>query len=323
VRSPRWVYRQYDHQLFLNTVAGPGADAAVLRLKGTDRALALTTDGKGRFCRLDPRTGGRLAVLEAARNISCVGARPVALVNCLNFGNPEHPEVMWQFTEVVEGMSEACTALAIPVVGGNVSFYNESLGHDIDPTPVVGLLGVVDDLDDRPPPAALAGRGTRIVVLGETANEVGGSEWAAVVHGLDGGMPPRADAAGAHAVHELVRALVAAGLVDGVHDCSDGGLAVTLAEMAIAAECGFDVSIGGALECFSESASRVVCAVDPVLVDEVLSRAATAGVPAADVGEAGGDRLVATGAFDLALADAARAWRDAIPVALGAELGAR
>ena len=205
IADKSWVSRQYDHQLFLNTVAGPGADAAVLRLKGTDHALALTSDGKGRFCRLDPRTGGRLAVLEAARNIACVGARPVALVNCLNFGNPEHPEVMWQFTEVVEGMSEACTALAVPVVGGNVSFYNESLGHDIDPTPVVGVLGVVDDLDDRPPPAALAG-GTRIVVLGETANELGGSEWAAVVHGLDGGKPPRADAAGAQAVHELVRA---------------------------------------------------------------------------------------------------------------------
>jgi phosphoribosylformylglycinamidine synthase len=322
IADKSWVWRQYDHQLFLNTVAGPGADAAVLRLKGTDRALALTTDGKGRFCRLDPRTGGRLAVLEAARNISCVGARPVALVNCLNFGNPEHPEVMWQFTEVVEGMSEACTTLAIPVVGGNVSFYNESLGHDIDPTPVVGLLGVVDDLDDRPPPAALTG-GTRIVVLGETAIELGGSEWAAVVHGLDGGMPPRADVVRAHTVHDLVRALVADGLVDGVHDCSDGGLAVALAEMAIAGQCGFDVAIGGALECFSESASRVVCAVDPALVDQVLSRAGTAGVPAADVGEAGGDRLVATGAFDIALTDATRAWRDAIPNALGAEVGAR
>ncbi|HKF91953.1 MAG TPA: AIR synthase-related protein, partial [Acidimicrobiia bacterium] len=317
IADKSWVWRQYDHQLFLNTIAGPGADAAVLRLKGTDRALALTTDGKGRFCRLDPRTGGQLAVLEAARNVACVGARPVALVNCLNFGNPEHPEVMWQFTEVVDGMSEACTALSIPVVGGNVSFYNESLGHDVDPTPVVGLLGIVDELDDRPPPAALAG-GTRIVVLGETANELGGSEWAAVVHGLDGGMPPRADATAARAVHDLVCALVSGGLVDGVHDCSDGGLAVALAEMAIAGECGFDVSIGGALACFSESASRVVCAVDAVLVDEVLTRAGTAGVPAADVGETRGDRLVAHDAFDVALSDATRAWRDAIPNALDA-----
>ena len=180
---------------------------------------------------------------------------------------------MWQFSEVVDGMSEACRRSTIPVVGGNVSFYNESRGHDIDPTPVVGVLGLIDELDDRPPPAALTD-GTRIVVLGETGAELGGSEWAAVVHGLDGGMPPGADLAGAHALHDLVRELVSGGVVDGVHDCSDGGLAVALAEMAIEGECGFDVSIGGALECFSESASRVVCAVDPVLVDEVLSRRA-------------------------------------------------
>ncbi len=320
IAAKSWVWRQYDHQLFLNTVVGPGGDAAVLRLKETDRALALTTDGKGRFCRLDPRTGGRLAVLEAARNIACVGARPLALVNCLNFGNPEHREVMWQFTEVVEAMREACAELEIPVVGGNVSFYNESLGRDIDPTPVVGLLGLIDELDDRPPPAALTG-GARIVVLGERAIELSGSEWAAVVHGLDGGMPPRADLAPARVLHDLVRALVAGGLVDGVHDCSDGGLAVALAEMAIAGECGFDVTIGGAAECFSESASRVVVAVDAALVDDVLTRAAAGGVRAADVGVAGGDRLLAREAFDVPLADAARAWRDAIPHALGALLG--
>ena len=321
IADKSWVWRQYDHQLFLNTVAGPGADAAVLRLKDTDRALAMSTDGKGRFCRLDPRTGGRLAVLEAARNVSCVGARPVAVVNCLNFGNPEHPEVMWQFAEVIDGMSEACAGLGIPVIGGNVSFYNESQGRDIDPTPVMGVLGVIDELDDRPPPAALAA-GRRVVVLGATATELGGSEWAAVVHGLDGGVPPRADIDAARAVHELVRALVVGGLVDGVHDCSDGGLAVALAEMAIAGECGFDVTIGGALECFSESASRVVCAVDPVLVDEVLSRAGATGVPAADIGEARGDRLVAHDAFDVALADATRVWRDAIPRALEAPVRA-
>src|SRR5262245_35855934 len=317
IADKSWVWRQYDHQLFLDTVAGPGSDAAVLRLKEPDRALALTTDGKGRFCRLDPRTGGRLAVLEAARNVACVGARPLALVNCLNFGNPEHPEVMWQFTEVVEGMSEACVELEVPVVGGNVSFYNESLGSDIDPTPVVGLLGLIDELDDRPPPAALA-PGTRVVVLGETYVELGGSEWATVVHGLDGGMPPRADLAAGLRLHELVRALVAGGLVDGVHDCAEGGLAVALAEMAIAGACGFDVTIGGAAECFSESASRVVVAVDPALTDDVMARAAAAGVPAADVGEARGDRLLARGAFDVALSDATATWRDAIPSALGA-----
>src|SRR3954470_15148957 len=146
IADKSWVYRQYDHQLFLNTVVKPGCDASVLRLKGTAHALALTTDGKARFCSLDPYTGARLTVLEAARNLACVGAVPKALVNCLNFGNPEHPEVMWQFSEAVDGMSEACRALNIPVVGGNVSFYNESSGRDIDPTPVVGLVGVVDPL---------------------------------------------------------------------------------------------------------------------------------------------------------------------------------
>jgi phosphoribosylformylglycinamidine synthase subunit PurL len=313
------VWRQYDHQLFLNTVVGPGGDAAVLRLKDTDRALALSTDGKGRFCRLDPRTGGALAVLEAACNVACAGARPLAVVNCMNFGNPEHPEVMWQFAEVVDGISEACAALEVPVIGGNVSFYNESQGRDIDPTPIIGLLGVIDELDDRPPPAALHD-GRRIVVLGETAPELGGSEWAAVVHGLDGGMPPQADLAAACAVHELVRGLVADGVVDGVHDCSDGGLAVALAEMAIAGEGGFEVTIGGALECFSESASRVVCAVDPLLLGQVLARAKTGGVTVTEIGEARSDRLIATGAFDVPLADATRAWRDAIPRALDAYL---
>jgi phosphoribosylformylglycinamidine synthase II len=321
IADKSWVWRQYDHQLFLNTVVGPGGDAAVLRLQDSDRALALSTDGKGRFCRLDPRTGGALAVLEAARNVACAGARPLAVVNCLNFGNPEHPEVMWQFAEVVDGISESCAALEVPVIGGNVSFYNESQGRDIDPTPIIGLLGVIDELDDRPPPAALHD-GRRIVVLGETAPELGGSEWASVVHGLDGGMPPQADLAAARAVHELVRGLVADGVVDGVHDCSDGGLAVTLAEMAIAGECGFEVTIGGALQCFSESASRVVCAVDPLLLGQVLARANAGGVTATEIGEARGDRLIATGAFDVPLADATRAWRDAIPNAMGAEIAA-
>jgi phosphoribosylformylglycinamidine (FGAM) synthase-like enzyme len=312
------VYRQYDHQLFLNTVVGPGADAAVLRLKGTRRALALTTDGKARFCALDPRMGARLAVLEAARNLACVGADPRALVNCLNFGNPEHEEVMWQFAEVTEGMSEACEVLYIPVVGGNVSFYNESRGRDIDPTPVVGLVGVIDQLDAVPPPPALQ-VGSRIVVLGATNAELGGSEFA-TAHGLRDGMPPVVDLDAAAALHNLVRGLVRERVVDGVHDCSDGGLAIALAEMAIAGHCGARVSLSTdllpAVAWFSESASRVVLSVTPARVDEVLARAAGAGVPAADVGVAGGERL-ASGDFDVALADAVDAWRNAIPRALG------
>ncbi len=328
IADKSWVYRQYDHQLFLNTVVGPGGDAAVLRLKGTRKALALSTDGKARFCHLDPRTGGRLVVLEAARNVAVSGARPLALVNCLNFGNPEHPDVMWQFAEVVEGMSEACEALGIPVIGGNVSFYNESRGEDIHPTPVVAVVGLIDDLDS-PPPAARLTVGEAIVVLGHTRPEMGGSEWAAVVHGLSGGMPPEADLDAAARLHGLVSALAAERAVAGIHDCSDGGLAIALAEMAFGGGCGFTCDPGaaptGAGEeqmsaaelCFSESTSRVVLSVDPGAVAQVLERAAAAGVPAAAIGEAGGDRLVAGGAFDVALADAEHAWRDAIPSALG------
>ena len=319
-----WVWRQYDHQLFLNTVNGPGCDAAVLRLRGTEKALALTADGKARFCLLDPRTGGALAVLEAARNVACAGARPMALVNCLNFGNPEHPEVMWQFAEVVDGMAEACRALDLPVVGGNVSFYNESGGADIHPTPVVGVVGLIERLDGPVPGARLA-PGERIVVLGDTGLELGGSEWAASRHGLLGGRPPAADLAGGARLGRLVAALVADRVVAGIHDCSDGGLAVALAEMAIGGQCGFAARPAGTLAglhpaavCFSESSGRAVVAVEPARVEEVLARAEQAGVAAAEVGEAGGTRLVLEGCFDVALAEATTAWRDALPSALAA-----
>ncbi len=317
IADKTWVSRQYDHQLFLHTVVGPGGDAAVLRVKDSVKGLALATDGKARFCRLDPRTGGRLVVCEAARNVACGGARPIALVNCLNFGNPEHPEVMWQFTEVVEGMSEACEALGIPVIGGNVSFYNASNDEDIDPTPVVGVLGLIDELRARPPVAELHA-GQDVVVIGAVRPELGGSEWAAVVHGLDGGMPPAADLEVARVTHELVADLVRERVVAGVHDVSDGGLAVALAEMAIHGGLGarVDLTVDGctpAEACFAEPASVVVCSVDPARTAEVLGRAAAAGVPVRVVGETGGDRLVATEAFDVSVAEAADVWRNAIP----------
>src|SRR5690242_3162165 len=242
IADKTWVSRQYDHQLFLSTVAGPGADAAVLRVKGTRKALALATDGKARFCHLDPRVGAQLVVLEAARNVACSGARPLALVNCLNFGDPEHPEVMWQFTEAVEGMSEACEALGIPVIGGNVSFYNASQGADIHPTPVVGVLGLIDELHAAPPGVRLHA-GESIVVLGDTRAELGGSEWAAVVHGLAGGTPPVADLDAGARLHTLVAELVNEHEVAGVHDVSDGGLAVALSEMAFGGGVGFRVDL--------------------------------------------------------------------------------
>ncbi len=311
-----WIWHQYDHQLFLNTVVGPGGDATVLRLKGTPRGIALSTDGKARFCRLDPATGARLLVMEAARNVACAGGEPRALVNCLNFGNPEHPEVMWQFSEVVDGMSDACSVLGIPVVGGNVSFYNTSEGRDIDPTPVVGVVGVIESLE-RPPPGPGLAPGHHVVVLGSTAADLGGSEWAAVVHGLADGPPPPADLDLASRLHGLVRDLAANHRVRAVHDVADGGLAVTLAEMAIVGGCGASVApdpdLTPAAWCFAESASRVVVTVDEGGLDDLLARARDAGVAARHVGTTGGDRLIVHDALDVAVEAAAAAWRNAIP----------
>ncbi|HET9690330.1 MAG TPA: phosphoribosylformylglycinamidine synthase subunit PurL, partial [Acidimicrobiales bacterium] len=247
--DPAWVYRQYDHMLFLNTVVAPGADAAVLRLAGPGvrppfgaaggddfagaaDAMALSTDGNARWCALDPRLGTALTVAESALNLACVGATPVALVNCLNFGNPEHPAVMWQLSEAIDGMAEACTALAIPVVGGNVSLYNESRGRDIDPTPVVGTLGLVQHLERRPPLPHLhdGGRVLLVAVRGATSS-LGGSRWAAEVRGHRGGVLPGLDLAAHGRLVAAVAALAGSGLADGLHDVSDGGLGVALAEM--------------------------------------------------------------------------------------------
>ena len=319
-----WVWSQYDHQLFLNTVEGPGGDASVLRLKApnlahpTERAMALSADGNGRWCALDPRAGTALIVAEAALNVACAGARPVALVNCLNFGNPEHPEVMWQLSEAIDGMAEACRAFRLPVVGGNVSLYNESRGRDIDPTPVVGVLGLIDRLDRRPPPAALVD-GAALLLLGETRPELGGSAWAWQVHGHRGGVPPALDLERHRALLDLVRALVAEAGLAGVHDVSDGGLGVALAEMAVRSGVGFTVTgVSDHAALFSESPSRVVMCVDAANVAAVTARASAAGVPVTELGRAHGDRLVIEGLVDVSLADATRAWRDALPNAVRA-----
>ena len=313
-----WVWSQYDHQLFLNTVEGPGGDASVLRLKAPDlagpssRAMALSTDGNARWCALDPRRGTALIVAEAALNVACAGALPVALVNCLNFGNPEHPEVMWQLAEAIDGMAEACRAFHLPVVGGNVSLYNESRGRDIDPTPVVGVLGLIDRLDHRPPPAALVD-GTSLVLLGETRPELGGSAWAWQLHDHHGGVPPTLDLERHRALLELVRALVVERRLAGVHDVSDGGLGVALAEMAVRSGVGFKVTgVADHLSLFSESPSRVVTCVEGAEVAAVTSRAVAAGISVTEIGRAHGDRLVIEGLVDISLADATSAWRDAV-----------
>jgi phosphoribosylformylglycinamidine synthase len=321
-----WVSSQYDHQLFLNTVEGPGGDAVVLRLKhpttgiDTGRGMAITTDGNHRWCAVDPREGTALVVAESVLNLACVGARPIAVVNCLNFGNPEHPEVMWQLSEAIDGMTEACNAFELPVIGGNVSLYNETAGVDIDPTPVIGMLGLVDRLDRRPPGVALVD-GHRLVLLGDDLDgpepSLAGSAvaWAA---GHKGGTLPPLDGTGHSAVAGLVRTLAYVGTVSGVHDVSAGGLAVALAELAVRSGVGIEVSgIPSAAHLFSEAPSRVVVSVAPEGHAQLLASAAEAGVPAADLGTAGGTRVRIDELIDLDLDEVRTTWRDRLPHALG------
>lgn len=319
----RWVFSQYDHQLFLNTVEGPGGDAAVLRLKhpttcvDTGRGIALTTDGNHRWCAVDPRQGTALTVAESLLNLACVGARPLAVVNCLNFGNPEHPEVMWQLSEAIDGMAEACVAFATPVIGGNVSLYNESQGTDIDPTPVVGMLGVVDSLDRRPPGVGLVEKG-RLMLIGEAQAEIAGSRWARA-RGHRGGRLPLLDPALHLHVADVVRQLVNGGVLAGIHDVSGGGLGVALAEMAATSGIGLSVArVADAHELFAEGPSRVVVCVEPEMMSVVENTCAQAGVPVSRIGVAGGDRFTVKGLVDLPLAEVIGAWTNRIPAALGA-----
>ena len=318
------MWRQYDHQLFLNTVEAPGGDAAVLRLKhptsgvDTGRALALTTDGNHRWCAVDPRLGAAATVAEAVLNLAVVGARPVALVDNLNFGNPEHAEVMWQLSEAVDGIGDACRALRIPVIGGNVSLYNESRGRDIDPTPVVGVLGVVDDLRRRPPGVRLV-EDHRLVVLGPPSDpSLAGSRLAAD-HGFARlGELPACDLDIVASTAAVTRDLVAAGAVSGAHDVAEGGVLAALAEMAVASGVGFQVArLHSLADLFGESAGRVVLCVGADALSGVVATAEAAGVGVARIGLAGGDRMIVKDVLDLALADAVAAWRDRLPAALG------
>ncbi|MGC8471923.1 MAG: phosphoribosylformylglycinamidine synthase subunit PurL [Acidimicrobiales bacterium] len=320
--DPSWVYRQYDHQLFLNTVAGPGSDAALLRLAGpglppSERGVAVTTDSAPRWCAVDPRLGVALVLAEAIANLACVGAVPAAVVNCLNFGNPEHPEVMWQLSETVDGLADACRAFDLPVIGGNVSLYNETTGADIPPTPVLGVLGLVERLRRRPPPPAMSA-GSSVVLLGARrapgaagagpGHPLAGSRWAVECRGRRHGVLPLLDAEAHARLTRFVASLVgeevggavgeAVGeenrLLDGVHDVSGGGLAVALAEMAVAGGVGVQVrGIDGHAELFTELPSRVL--VMTGRPEELRARASAAGVPAEVLGTAGGERFVVVG----------------------------
>lgn len=303
IGSSAWVHTQYDHMLFLNTVVGPGSDGNLLRIKGTEKALALSTDGNGRLCFLDPREGSARLVYEAALNVAVTGARPLAVVDNLNFGNPEKPEVMWQFRESVEGISEACEALGIPVVGGNVSFYNETDGVDINPTPVIGVLGLADPMPASPPRLDRARPGMEIWEVGPAAT---GNLAGTAVQRLNGkleGLPTPSDSAAALRVLELAARIAHEAPV--MHDVSDGGLAVALTEICIASGVGAMVEVGHP---FSEDPHRFLVAAEVGsldLPDDIARR----------IGTVGGD-IVEINGVAVSLSECSERWGRALPDAL-------
>jgi len=328
--SRRPIFQQYDHMVQTNTVVLPGeGDAAVLRVKGTRKAIALTTDGNGRYCYLEPSWGGMVAVAEAARNLVCTGAEPLAVTDCLNYGNPEKPDVFYTFRESVAGMAEACRALGIPVVSGNVSLYNENNGSAIYPTPVVGMVGLLEDVDHA---TRLAFRqpGDLVVLLGTNLDDLGGTEYLRLVSGRVAGVPPRIDLDAESRVQRCCLAAIRAGMVRSAHDCSDGGLAVALAECCMAGGLGIHVSpeaLGRVVErdgcrpdalLFGESQSRVVLSVARDRLPELERLAEGMGVPLAVLGEAVGDvdgegpRFRLGGWIDLPVARIRHVWDTAL-----------
>jgi phosphoribosylformylglycinamidine synthase subunit PurL len=334
--SKQWVYRQYDHMVRTNTAVLPGADAAVVRIKETRRALAMSLDGNGRYCAANPREGAKLIVAESARNVVCVGARPLAITNCLNFASPERPEVMWSFSEVIDGMAEACRAFETPVVSGNVSFYNETEGKGILPTPVIGMIGLIEDVKRTIQPG-FKKDGDLIALLGTTADDLSLSEYAASIEGLttsqllDDGEVPRFNMELELAVQRACLEAAESGLLLSAHDCSDGGIAVTLAECCFSSlgrdAVGAAIELDGELDdptlLFSESPSRIVVSFEPTALPEVKEIAERHGSPFVLIGSAGGTNLtISTNGKEVISSSVARleeSWRNALVTTLRAE----
>jgi phosphoribosylformylglycinamidine synthase len=318
IASKRWVFEQYDSTVQAGTVIGPGGDAAVLRIPGSRLGIAVSTDCNARYVLLDPREGARGAVAEAARNVACTGARPIGITNCLNFGNPERPEIYHQFREACQGMADACRALGTPVTGGNVSFYNESPRGAVAPTPVIGMVGVLDDAA-RAVSAHVSREGDAVLLLGATRGHLGGSSYWAWVLGATAGSPPPVDLEAERRLIDLLVALAAEGRLRSAHDVSDGGLAVAAAEAAIGgpyAERGFGLALdlrsmasglttAGLL--FGEDHGRALLSVDPEHLPAIMAAAQHGRVPVARLGTVG----AADGPFVIILPDT----RIEVPVA--------
>ncbi len=323
--SRQWITGQYDHTIGAATLAGPGADAAVVRVRGSDLAVAMSVDCNSRHVYLDPRAGARLAVAEATRNVSASGAEPLAITDCLNFGNPERPEIMWQLVEAIEGIAEACRALEVPVISGNVSLYNETDGKAIYPTPTIGAVGRLERIH-KLRPATFRRGGDRVVLIGRTALDLGGTEYLARIHGLERGLPPALDLDRERRVQRVVREALKAEFLSSVHDVADGGLAVALAE------CTFGTPIVGArIELtsdglrrdallFGESPSRYVAALGDECLDGLRGIADEFAIEVTEIGETGGAALAikvdGAAIIETDVAGLRQRWRNALRDAL-------
>ena len=312
ITSKEKIYEHYDYMVRNNTILPPGDDAAVLRIKGTKKAIALTTDGNGRYCYLDPLMGGKIAIAEAARNLSCKGALPRAVTDCLNFGNPEKETIYWQLEEAIKGISEACRVLETPVISGNVSLYNESKGEAIYPTPVIGMVGIIQDCDYICS-MEFKNRGDMIVLLGENKEELGGSEYLEVIHNLERGMPPQIDLLKEQAVQNVCREAIKRGLLSSAHDCSEGGLAIALAESCIKGKKGARIKIKDKMRSdallFGESQSRIIASINPKNLSLLQDIADKYQVPLLVLGSVEGEKLNINRLINLKVDQLEKVWR--------------
>ena len=318
IASKEWVYHQYDHMVRTNTTVLPGSDASVIRIKGTDKSIAMSVDCNSTYCYLDPYEGGKIAVAEAARNVACSGAEPLSVTNCLNFGNPMKPEIFWQLKKCVEGIRDACVEFETPVSGGNVSLYNESPKGAIDPTPTIGMVGLIEGYE--PVTSFFKEEGDLVILLGETKEELGGSEFLKTIFNVKSGKPPRLDLRQARMLVDLLVALSKKDLLKSAHDCSEGGLAVALAEACILQQ-GHEIGVSvqlpqGALSkeafLFGESQSRVVISVDPKKLKSVQEVIESSAYPYGVIGKVGGTSLVINDLIKAPLQVLTNSWRNAI-----------
>ena len=318
--SKQWIFRQYDYLVGGNTVVEPGSDAAVIRVKGTSQAIALSVDCNSRYCQLDPYVGAMIAVAEAARNVACAGAEPLGATDCLNFGNPENPEIMWQFRQAVSGIRDACVALGVPVVSGNVSFYNETDGRAIPPTPTIAMVGLLTELRHRTT-QWFKSEGDVVVLLGRTHEELGASEYLAWIHGIVAGTPPWIDLKVEAKTQRLCLRAIREGIVRSAHDCSEGGLALALAEACISAP--GDVGLGAAVDVdtsirpdawlFGESQSRILLSVQRKNLNQLRDLATDAEAPLSVLGEVRGRRLRIGSLIDVNVDELQDVWTNALP----------